>query len=303
MNVVFAFSSRFYNAGCIAVFSVFDHNRGSEELNVSVIYEDFTPAQMDSLVGLAASFKRSLNLISLATIKAAMPKAGYQNWFGSIITYARLFLDIVLPDVNRILYIDSDTFDNKPLGPLWSFDLQGKTLAAAPQDGGVYPFNAGVLLIDLERWRSKGYRKIIDSLLLGEKTQFADNDILCKAFANDYRLFPLKSIAVPRWAESSYRSFSRSDLPETLTKKEFREWTHSAIIVHYNFIGKQTPYHHEDKMTNFTWSKTYKSLFKTKVVLPKKPSDFPERFAKGFRKIVPHHFYQKLSAWYHKKRR
>src|SRR5574344_721714 len=210
MNIVFAFSSRFYDAGCIAVFSVFDHNRESKELNVSVIYEDFTPAQIDRLVSLAASFNRSLKLVDLTAIKAAMPKASYQNWFGSIITYARLFLDVTFTETDRILYIDSDSFDNKPLDSLWSFDLQGKTLAVAPQNGGVYPFNAGVLLIDLKQWRNKGYRQTIDSLLLSEKTRFADNDVLCKAFADDYRLFPLKSITVPRWAETSYRSFSHS---------------------------------------------------------------------------------------------
>ena len=83
-----------------------------------------------------------------------------------------LVLDLLMPDdVKRLLYLDADTLVLSDLSPLWDADLDGHALAAVQDtmlhhlqdsyvpeeiDGSVpLPnFNAGVALIDLDRWRS-----------------------------------------------------------------------------------------------------------------------------------------------------
>ena len=91
----------------------------------------------------------------------------------SIASYFRLFIDKLVPaTISRVIYLDSDILINGPLDELWAVDLKnyiiaavsdaivsatpslrvelGKKLNLAPTSNY---FNAGVLLIDLSRWR------------------------------------------------------------------------------------------------------------------------------------------------------
>lgn len=91
-------------------------------------------------------------------------------------TYFRLFVaDALPPDATRAVYLDVDTLVRRDLGYLWEVDLRGNLLGAvrsihypwvatygAVNDWrtlGLAPatpfFNAGVLALDLERWRAE----------------------------------------------------------------------------------------------------------------------------------------------------
>ncbi|MEA2627199.1 MAG: hypothetical protein QOD06_3244 [Candidatus Binatota bacterium] len=94
----------------------------------------------------------------------------------AVATYFRLLLPELLPaSLSRVLYLDADVVVESDLGPLWDTDLRELALAAAQDlivghvsapnglrnwrelglgEGAKY-FNAGVLLLDLDRWRSE----------------------------------------------------------------------------------------------------------------------------------------------------
>jgi len=90
--------------------------------------------------------------------------------FGSIVWW-RLLLPELLEDVDRVLYLDCDTLALSSLLPLWREDLGTSALAAVANVieprmrdhvaglGVDYPggfFNAGVLLLQLDRMRDEG---------------------------------------------------------------------------------------------------------------------------------------------------
>lgn len=83
--------------------------------------------------------------------------------------YAPLFLDDILPDRRRVIWLDADTIVLGDLSPLWVMDLDGGLIAATPDDfisedelaatktqAGSY-FNSGVMVLDLENWRASGF--------------------------------------------------------------------------------------------------------------------------------------------------
>lgn len=88
----------------------------------------------------------------------------------SRMSYARLLLGSVLPnEVKRCVYLDTDLLFERDIAELYRTDLAGYTAAAVP-DGdrawdeeqlqrlgvkGDHYFNAGMMLIDLERWRAE----------------------------------------------------------------------------------------------------------------------------------------------------
>ena len=85
-------------------------------------------------------------------------------------TWYRIALDELLPDTERVLYLDVDLFVRESLVPLWEMSLEGNVIAAVtnvpptpdrsyterPELGGDRYFNAGVLVMDLAAMRREG---------------------------------------------------------------------------------------------------------------------------------------------------
>lgn len=82
-------------------------------------------------------------------------------------TYFRLMIGTLFPELDRLVYLDCDLVVRKSLGPLWKTPLYGKMLGAVEDQGrdeklanekrilGADPYlNSGVLLVDLEAWRA-----------------------------------------------------------------------------------------------------------------------------------------------------
>lgn len=120
----------------------------------------------------------------------------------SPMTFARFRIPEVLPaTVSRILYLDADVLVLNDLSPLWRADLHGCAVGAVLdaldvylQGNGQIPahlpcldqiprvqdyFNAGVLLIDVERWRDQQISKrALDYLREHPMSPFSDQDAL-----------------------------------------------------------------------------------------------------------------------------
>jgi lipopolysaccharide biosynthesis glycosyltransferase len=111
-------------------------------------------------------------------------------------TYARLLLPAVFPECSsRLLYLDSDVLVLGNLAYLATTDLQGRVLGAVldgmdspvkaghPRFKGVPSvsayFNAGVLLIDLKRWREeKITERALEYLKRNPNSPYSDQDAL-----------------------------------------------------------------------------------------------------------------------------
>lgn len=127
-------------------------------------------------------------------------------------TYLRLLIPKLLPEIPKILYLDCDIVVTTSLHDLWNIDMEGKSIACAmdnpeqfwrtlaPETDGVKkrlnikntPFNAGVLLMDLEKVRrQESFDKTIRWLETHPKLLHAgDQDGLNVIFNDDYKLLP-----------------------------------------------------------------------------------------------------------------
>lgn len=130
----------------------------------------------------------------------------------SLVTYARLALPALLPATARAIYLDADVHVRRDIAHLWRVDLEGAPVGAVvdymypvlaeglpvsgPNLGGARPyFNAGVLVMDLERWRIEGLAGRIEAWMLAhrEEVRFADQDGVNAVLAGRIREL------APRW--------------------------------------------------------------------------------------------------------
>ncbi|RRG18751.1 glycosyltransferase family 8 protein [Weissella viridescens] len=104
-------------------------------------------------------------------------------------------------DVPRLLYLDCDMVCLGDLTPLWETDLHGKVVGAVEDQGyvkrlhemgvddrpGQY-FNAGLLLIDVERWRTEHITEKTRKLCNEhpESLRYQDQDALNAIFDGDW---------------------------------------------------------------------------------------------------------------------
>jgi len=114
----------------------------------------------------------------------------------SVTTYFRLKILSYLKDVSRIIYIDVDALVGGDISELWAESLNGKAVGAIldptieiffqdyksliglPSDH--YYFNAGILLMDLDRLRVVDFDERVDHYFLtySKRIKYQDQDIL-----------------------------------------------------------------------------------------------------------------------------
>ncbi|KIJ60373.1 glycosyltransferase family 8 protein [Hydnomerulius pinastri MD-312] len=126
-----------------------------------------------------------------------LPPSSLAGEMGAV--WAKADMMSCLP-VERALYLDADTLVRKDLGELWSTDLEGRPLAAVPDVG--YPqghegvprgdyFNAGVLLVDLAKVRTRTSELQAHCLEM-KNSRFCEQDALNVHFAGDWTPMNLK---------------------------------------------------------------------------------------------------------------
>lgn len=174
-------------------------------------------------------------------------------------TYYRLLIPEVLPcQLNKIIYLDCDILVEGDITKLWNTNIENKAIAAVPEigewcrfvssPGGValykelgIPnnskyFNAGVLYINIKKWRKKEIaNKIFTYLNNNQKyVRYHDQDGLNAILWNDwYELIPTWNVLT--------EAFMR-DISPTLSLDEdtIKSITNSPNIVH--FTGAQKPW-------------------------------------------------------------
>lgn len=148
--------------------------------------------------------------------------AGYQGF--SKVFYSRLLIPNLLPlEVKRVLYLDTDILVLDDLGRLWETDLEGAPvgavrdgLASSPDGSGSVPgvppvqayFNSGVLLIDVEQWRSLGAGELaLEYLKVHRDARFPDQNALNVIFDGRWKMLDQK------WNFQGHHGCVIADLP------------------------------------------------------------------------------------------
>ena len=158
-------------------------------------------------------------------------------------TFLRLIIPNILPaEIERVLYLDTDTLIANSILPLFSLDMRGKAVGAVTQnspsakknikrlnyDENKGYFNAGVLLIDLKQWRKNNVMKQSIGYCVKniEHLSLFDQDALNVIFQDNKCELPLCYNIIPDNLNSDYYY-----TPEHLD--EIKEAVYRPVIIHY----------------------------------------------------------------------
>lgn len=196
MHIVCATDGNYLRHCSVMLQSLRSHHAGLDnELKVSLIIDNVSQDQFDTSIPYLYGCLPKINILRAEPgVLAGFPVNGH----ATVATYFRLLLPGLLPaESGRVIFVDADSVITNSLMPLWTTDLKGRALAAVPEHSfscrdhgyayGRY-FNAGVMLIDLDRWRQAD--------VLGRGAAFAranpdrlrhwDQDVLNHVFEEDW---------------------------------------------------------------------------------------------------------------------
>jgi lipopolysaccharide biosynthesis glycosyltransferase len=236
---------------------------------------------------------------SIAFLEFNLSKHGHLrvDRYLSIAAYMRLFVaEFLDPQVEKILYLDSDLVVSGDIGELWQTDLHGAFLAAVPEPylvtshWGFGPadtyFNSGVLLIDVAQWRSEN---LLPAFLKFAEEHAADLNCHDQDVLNHVCRGKVEFLDY-RWNFQSRFAFFPAEL-FGMSPKTFREVRRMPKIVHFTTKYKPWIYEYEPH---------YKRLYTEALSLtPWKDSRAADRTPREFlRRLVRMKYLKERLAWY-----
>jgi lipopolysaccharide biosynthesis glycosyltransferase len=168
---------------------------------------------------------------------------------GSIASYARLFIGSMLPEtVDKVIYLDSDTIVRDSLKELFTISIEPFILGGVRDSFSVLNkkvfgikkgelfINAGVLLIDLYKWRKEGVEEKIYKLLDKKKKIFqGDQGVINTIFHGNVKELPLKYDVMSYLYDFTYEEMMTYRKPDNYYDKDVvAEASLNPIIVHFS---------------------------------------------------------------------
>lgn len=246
MDLFFTVDARFAPHLAVMLYGLLRLEQDSPEpLNLHAVID--APARSAELAQeVAARFGRPLRLLPAPTAAQTLHAA---SAFPprSPTTFFRLFAADLMPELDRVLYLDSDLLIRRTLRPLWRMELGDASLAATDCHAAVKRpelmrrfgrryFNGGVLLLNLAEWRRReiGRRAVEHALAEPEAVTFHDQCIL-NHLCPDWRRVEVG------WNYSHQLGARHAPLIG-MTPAEFEAAGQDPAVFH--FLGPKKAFHH-----------------------------------------------------------
>lgn len=244
MKIAFSTDSNYIMPATVTITSFLQNNKGrSIELYLLYLKGDLIEKDLEALQHLVESYQVCFYPLAIDKEKLQeMPVLRH-----GLSTYLRIFLPQLLPDVDKILYLDVDIVVETSLQDLYDTDLTGYQFAAVPDLETLVPdylerigfkreglyFCAGILLMNLKELRKMDLPSATKSYLMQykEKIGHSDQDIL-NCICTHVKYLP------PKY--NSIKDYIKPICQKLWDKKEIREARQHPSIIHY--LGAAKPW-------------------------------------------------------------
>lgn len=175
MDFVYTLNGNFSDKVGASLCSLFENNKESVTLNVYLIVIDMNEKDKKLFTKFGEAYQRKITIIEVESINQYFDFE-YDTTGWNQIVLARLILDKLLPKtLDRIVYLDGDTIVINSVQQLWQVNMGESVVGAcieatvnanqkkSLQMGNIPYINAGVLLINLRKWRQRETGKRIIS--------------------------------------------------------------------------------------------------------------------------------------------
>ena len=237
MNIAYSINDKYVGYCLVSICSLLANNNG-RDVTIHILYEEL---QEGSIKRISEFVNNKGGKIAFHRIKeSSVEGLILANWPKS--AWYRVFLPIILgQEIDRVLYLDSDTVISGPISELFDMDLNGHSLAGCldimtledeifhrleyPKESGY--ICSGVLMMNLDYFRKNDLTFKIMSYARenATKLKYPDQDAINYVCHDSKSLLPLKF--------ETMNSYFRNDAFIAAHRNEFAGMIEDPRIIHY----------------------------------------------------------------------
>ena len=168
--------------------------------------------------------------------------------YGNIMMYARLLLSSILPNLDKVIYLDCDLVVCNDLKSLWEIDVKDVAVAMAPdlwyQDKETLGrlgisnnyLNSGVMVMNLDYWRKHDVQNRLLSYIIdkGNELIYNDQDALNVILDDERRQLSARYNVTPYHFHRNLDNYPKE------MREEIREARIDPVVFHY--LGPVKPW-------------------------------------------------------------
>lgn len=169
------------------------------EVTIFILHSDLFPTEQIKLQELVQYFQANITFIKVVddtinrfALNPELPHIHRETYFRIEIP------NLLPPNIEKALYLDCDIVILDDLQALWATEMADYYVAAVADFQGIANereyFNAGVLLLNLKKWRNDGISRAIKKVLMeqSDKFPYMDQDALNAVLQNNILPLELK---------------------------------------------------------------------------------------------------------------
>lgn len=262
MDIVYHSSNSFVGITGVSILSLLENNKNTDTIRIYYINRDITDENKSILRNMVEQYDRSIEFIDMPNWNEKYNvnlSTSLKRWPGYGVN--RLFISELLPkNIDRVLYLDSDTVVEGSLEELWNLDFEDCYEAAVDdclskkyrklvhlKGEGVY-CNNGVLLLNLKKFREENIIKTFIDFVKKYDGYFVFNEqtILNSVFENKIKVLPLKYNVYTLVYAFDYKQLMRLRKPYKYcySEEEYVSARSNPCITHYTgcFMVNKRPW-------------------------------------------------------------
>lgn len=308
MNIMYLCDDSYAMIAGVSIFSLLDNNQEADDINIYFVVDNITENNCEKLRSIVDSYGRKIFFIPKPDMKELLGCNIEMHWWVENV-FSRIFLGEVFKDfgdVHRLIYIDCDTLIVGSLKELWNMQLDGsigagvceamgnlhkKAIGLSKEDNY---FNAGMFLIDIDKWRVEEKDKEAKEFIhrMNGKLEYADESVLNGILAKEliklspeFNLtslsfyFTVKELVLYR---KSHINYTEEERERALNNARIVHFTSTYLDVRPWVCGCRHPYTQEwlvckertpwkdEKLREDSRSKAKKIVRKAALLLPGK---------------------------------
>lgn len=255
LNVLYACDENYAPFAGISMTSLFMNNRDLDRIRVYLVLDHVSDKNKARYQELARQYGREVVLIDAQDVVEKIKALNIPMYRGSYTTNFRLFFtDYINDPMEKLLYVDCDTLITGSLRPLLELDMGDNWLGMVMGSMMLRcrkifdyqaPYNAGVLLINVDLWRKEAVAEKLLDHTMHVRAQYVnpDQDLLNVVCAGHILCLPPEYNFPPIHRVVPDKIYYREAKPGFYTPDQIQNARKHPVILHtYRFLG-EFPWH------------------------------------------------------------
>lgn len=248
LNIVYSTDNNYAQHTGVSICSLLENNKQFDTINIYIIENNISNENKEKINKIVDRYRRNIKYIDFKKYKDKLNLN--MEWKISLSSYARLFIASLLPkNVDKVLYYDCDTVIVDSLDEIWNINIDEYYIAAVQDtvknstktavgiDKKYKYINAGMLLINLKKWREE---KVEEKFLTFIKEhngnvihhdQGVINGVLYKKIKIISPRFNLMTVYYTMTREEMFKYYGMEG--EFYSELEIKEAIDKVVYIHY----------------------------------------------------------------------